>query len=81
MTENTSDQSVLEKIEGLVHEEQHLYGKGNLSDHDQVRLGKLQVQLDQLWDLLRQRRARREFGEDPDSAKVRPASVVEGYEQ
>jgi hypothetical protein len=81
MTENTSDQSVLEKIEGLVHEEQHLYGKGNLSDHDQVRLGTLQVQLDQLWDLLRQRRARREFGEDPDSAKVRPASVVEGYEQ
>jgi hypothetical protein len=81
MAENTSDQSVLEKIEGLVHEEQHLYGKGNLSDHDQVRLGKLQVQLDQLWDLLRQRRARREFGEDPDGAKVRAASVVEGYEQ
>jgi uncharacterized protein DUF2630 len=81
MAENTPDLSVLEKIEGLVHEEQHLYGKGNLSDHDQVRLGKLQVQLDQLWDLLRQRRARREFGEDPDGAKVRPASVVEGYEQ
>jgi hypothetical protein len=81
MAENTPDLSVLEKIEGLVHEEQHLYGKGNLSDHDQVRLGKLQVQLDQLWDLLRQRRARREFGEDPDAAKVRPASVVEGYEQ
>ena len=81
MVQDTSDQSVLEKIEGLVHEEQHLYGKGNLSDHDQVRLGTLQVQLDQLWDLLRQRRARREFGEDPDSAKVRPASVVEGYEQ
>ena len=81
MAENTSDQSVLEKIEGLVHEEQHLYGKGNLSDHDQVRLGTLQVQLDQLWDLLRQRRARREFGEDPGGAKVRPASVVEGYEQ
>jgi hypothetical protein len=81
MAENTSDRSVLERIEGLVHEEQHLYGKGNLSDHDQVRLGKLQVQLDQLWDLLRQRRARREFGEDPDGAKVRPESVVEGYEQ
>jgi Protein of unknown function (DUF2630) len=81
MAQETSDQSVLQKIEGLVHEEQHLYGKGNLSDHDQVRLGNLQVQLDQLWDLLRQRRARREFGEDPDGAKVRPASVVEGYEQ
>jgi hypothetical protein len=81
MAQDTSDQSVLEKIERLVHEEQHLYGKGNLSDHDQVRLANLQVQLDQLWDLLRQRRARREFGEDPDAAKVRPASVVEGYEQ
>jgi hypothetical protein len=81
MAQDTSDQSVLEKIETLVHEEQHLYGKSDLSDHDQVRLGKLQVQLDQLWDLLRQRRARREFGEDPDGARVRPASVVEGYEQ
>ena len=81
MAQDTSDQSVLEKIESLVHEEQHLYGQADLSDHDQVRLGKLQVQLDQLWDLLRQRRARREFGQDPDSAKVRPASVVEGYEQ
>ena len=81
MAQDTSDQSVLEKIEGLVHEEQRLYGKGNLSDHDQVRLSTLQVQLDRLWDLLRQRRARREFGEDPDGAKVRPESVVEGYEQ
>lgn len=81
MAQDTSDQSVLEKIEGLVHEEQHLYGQGDLSDHDQLRLGKLQVQLDQLWDLLRQRRARREFGQDPDSAKVRPPAVVEGYEQ
>ena len=80
-TSDQSDQSVLEKIEGLVHEEQHLYGKGDLSDHDQVRLGKLQVELDQCWDLLRQRRARREFGQDPDDAKVRPASVVERYEQ
>ena len=81
MAQDTSDQSLLEKIEGLVHEEQRLYGKGNLSDHDQVRLSTLQVQLDRLWDLLRQRRARREFGEDPADAKIRSASVVEGYEQ
>ena len=81
MAQHTSDQSVLEKIESLVHEEQHLYGQGDLSDHDQVRLQKLQVELDQCWDLLRQRRARREFGQDPDGAKVRPASVVERYEQ
>ena len=41
----------------------------------------LKVELDQCWDLLRQRRALREFGEDPNHAKVRPASVVEKYEQ
>jgi len=81
MVERTTDQSVLNKIETLVHEEQHLYGQGHLSDHDQVRLEKIQVELDQCWDLLRQRRARREFGQDPDGAKVRPASVVERYEQ
>jgi hypothetical protein len=81
MTQQTTDESVLKKIETLVHEEQHLYGAGNLSDHDQVRLEKIQVELDQCWDLLRQRRARREFGQDPDGAAVRPASVVERYEQ
>jgi hypothetical protein len=81
MVEHTTDQSVLNKIETLVHEEQHLYGQRQLSDHDQVRLEKIQVELDQCWDLLRQRRARREFGQDPDGAKVRPASVVERYEQ
>ena len=81
MVEHTTDQSVLNKIETLVHEEQHLYGQEQLSDHDQVRLEKIQVELDQCWDLLRQRRARREFGQDPDGAKVRSASVVERYEQ
>jgi hypothetical protein len=81
MAQHTTDESVLAKIESLVHEEQHLYGKGDLSDHDQVRLEKIQVELDQCWDLLRQRRARREFGQDPDAAKIRPASVVERYKQ
>jgi Protein of unknown function (DUF2630) len=81
MAQQTSDENVLGKIESLVHEEQRLYGQGDLSDHDQVRLGKIQVELDQCWDLLRQRRARREFDQDPDGASVRPASVVERYEQ
>ena len=75
------DQPILGKIETLVHEEQHLYGQAQLSDGDQLRLQKIQVELDQCWDLLRQRRARREFGQNPDDAKVRPASVVENYEQ
>jgi hypothetical protein len=81
MTQPTTDESVFRKIEALVHEEQHLYGKKELADHDPVRLQAIQVELDQCWDLLRQRRAGREFGQDPNDAKVRPASVVEGYEQ
>jgi hypothetical protein len=81
MTTHTSDESILAKIHGLVHEEQRLYGQDELSDHDQVRLEQIKVELDQCWDLLRQRDARREFGQDPDRAKVRPASVVERYEQ
>jgi hypothetical protein len=81
MAQHTTDESILGKIETLVHEEQRLYGREDLSDHDQVRLEKIQVELDQCWDLLRQRRARREFGQDPDEATVRPASVVERYKQ
>ncbi|HKW01092.1 MAG TPA: DUF2630 family protein [Vicinamibacterales bacterium] len=81
MAEQHGDESVLGKIRQLVHEEQAIYGKSDVSDHDQVRLQKLQVELDQCWDLLRQRRAKREFGQDPDDAHVRPAAVVEKYEQ
>lgn len=81
MAGSTTDHSLLKKIEGLVHEEQHLYGKGELANHDQVRLEAIKIELDQCWDLLRQRDARREFGQDPNQAKVRPPSVVERYEQ
>jgi uncharacterized protein DUF2630 len=81
MAQRTSDESVLGRIQGLVHEEQRLYGQNELADHDQVRLEQIKVELDQCWDLLRQRDARREFGQNPDDAKVRPASVVERYEQ
>jgi Protein of unknown function (DUF2630) len=81
MAQHTSDASIFATIEGLVHEEQRLYGQNELSDHDQVRLQQIKVELDQCWDLLRQRDARREFGQDPDGAKVRPASVVERYKQ
>ena len=81
MAETTTDHSILKKIEGLVQEEQHLYGKGKLADHDQGRLEAIKIELDQCWDLLRQRDARREFGQDPNEAKVRPPSVVERYEQ
>ncbi len=81
MAQHTTDATILAKIQSLVHEEQELYGRSNLADHDQVRLENLQVELDQCWDLLRQRRAKREFDQDPDAAKARPASVVERYQQ
>ena len=76
MAESTTDHSILKKIEGLVHEEQHLYGKGELADHDQVRLEAIKIELDQCWDLLRQREARREFGRDPNEAKGRPSLAL-----
>jgi hypothetical protein len=81
MANENKDESVLSHIDQLVKEEERLYGKSGLTGDDQVRLGELKVQLDQCWDLLRQRRALREFGEDPDKAKVRPAGIVENYEQ
>ncbi len=76
-----SDRPVLGHIKSLVDEEHQLYSKDRLDQEDRSRLEKIQVELDQCWDLLRQRRARREFGQDPDEAHVRPAKIVEHYEQ
>jgi Protein of unknown function (DUF2630) len=81
MTGSATDDSILKKIESLVHEEQHLYEKSERPDRDQVRLDAIKIELDQCWDLLRQRDARREFGQDPNDARVRPPSVVERYQQ
>ena len=71
-------------IEQLVAEEHELWQReaaGNATDADRRRLQQLKVSLDQCWDLLRQRRALREAGSDPDAADVRPPDVVERYEQ
>jgi hypothetical protein len=71
-------------IEQLVAEEHELWERessGNATDADRRRLQELKVPLDQCWDLLRQRRALRESGLDPDAADVRAPGVVEGYEQ
>lgn len=81
MTNHTTDASVLRHIEQLVHEEQELYSSRELDDHGQTRLDAIKVELDQCWDLLRQRRALRDAGQNPDRAHVRPAAVVEKYEQ
>ena len=81
MAGSKEDSSVLSHINQLVREEEQLYGARELADGDRKRLAESKVELDQCWDLLRQRRALREFGEDPDKAKVRPAKIVENYEQ
>jgi Protein of unknown function (DUF2630) len=81
MAKENKDNSVLHHIDQLVKEEEGLYAKQQLDAGDEKRLAELKVELDQYWDLLRQRRALEEFGENPDKAKKRPAKIVENYEQ
>lgn len=81
MNDDTTDQAVRDRIASLVDEEHALYARFDRTPEEQERLRRIQVELDQSWDLLRQRRALREFGDDPDNAKVRPEDVVESYEQ
>ena len=78
-----SDEQVLSKIEELVGEEHKLLGveEGSRRPDEHERLQTIEVELDRCWDLLRQRRARREFGQDPDGASVRDEGTVEGYLQ
>ena len=77
------DSTVQSRIEELVEEEQELQrsseGKGPDPDKHE-RLEQVKVELDRCWDLLRQRRAREEFGQDPDRVHARDADTVEGYE-
>ncbi|MFC9083345.1 DUF2630 family protein [Streptomyces sp. NPDC057062] len=74
---------IFHTIDNLVAEERELRSrsaaKHGLETDERGRLKALEVELDQCWDLLRQRRAKAEFGEDPAEASVRPASEVEGY--
>jgi hypothetical protein len=73
------DQSVLTHIQRLAAEEHGLFEKESLADEERKRLSDIQVQLDQCWDLLRQRRALRETGGDPSQAHVRPPEVIKKY--
>jgi uncharacterized protein DUF2630 len=78
------DVDVLGRINSLVDEEHHLLARrtgGSASADDHQRLARLEVELDQCWDLLRQRRARRSAGEDPADASARDPDVVERYQQ
>ena len=78
------DAELLTRIQSLVDEEHRLEREHVGDPPDQAtkaRLSELEIALDQCWDLLRQRRARRRAGEDPDAAEVRPVPTVEGYQQ
>lgn len=83
-----SDESVLARIEALVQEEHALQSREQADSTDsgalagdRERLDRLSVELDRCWDLLRQRRARRDAGQDPDEAHVRDEGTVERYLQ
>lgn len=79
-----SDESPLDTINRLADEEHRLRAReadGTASDADRERIAELELQLDQCWDLLRQRRARRSAGLDPDEAQLRSTTTVEGYQQ
>ena len=77
------DLDVLAKINALVDEEHHLLTRqeGGATNDEHARLARLEVELDQCWDLLRQRRARRAAGEDPSGAQPRDENTVEHYKQ
>jgi Protein of unknown function (DUF2630) len=81
-----SDQTIADHIEKLVNEEHELRQREQRDDDDaletdRARLESVQIELDRCWDLLRQRRALRDAGGDPDDARVRGADTVERYWQ
>jgi hypothetical protein len=78
------DTEILKHITALVNEEHELMNKAEgvgLDDEQEARMNSLEVSLDQCWDLLRQRRARRHAGLNPEEAQVRDPSIVEHYQQ
>ena len=78
------DAEIVRRISQLADEEHELersHAGPGLSDDERQRLRELEIALDQCWDLLRQRRARRDHGQDPDAAGVRDPATVEGYQQ
>jgi hypothetical protein len=79
-----NDAEIRKHIEDLVAEEHRLFEhgeNGKLTDEDRQQLDEITVRLDQFWDLLRQRRARRDAGQDPGVAEMRKKDVVEHYQQ
>jgi Protein of unknown function (DUF2630) len=79
MADQDQDTSVLARIQGLAAEEHVLFERESLEDAESRRLAAIQTELDQCWDLLRQRRALREYGQDAAQARVRAPEVVKKY--
>ncbi len=75
------DSEIRSRIEALVEEERRLRDSGEHTEEQRARLRQIEEDRDQLWDLLRQRDAKRQYGEDPDAARPRPEQQVEGYLQ
>jgi hypothetical protein len=75
------DKEIRSKIEALVEEEHRLRDSGEHTGEQRARLRQIEEDRDQLWDLLRQRDAKRQYGEDPEEAKARPEPQVENYLQ
>jgi hypothetical protein len=81
MEKNTEDKSVMAHIKELTEKEEHLYGKEDLTDQDVKDLHTVKSELDQYWDLLRQRRAFRDAGDDPNRAQMRSNDTIENYKE
>ena len=79
MEDQAKESPILKHIQQLVAEEHQLFVKGSLDATENRRLAAIQVELDQCWDLLRQRRALSETGRDVSEAQLRPSEVVEKY--
>jgi len=81
MAEHEDDKDIRAKIDALVEEEHQLRDGSEHTDETRARLRSIEEERDQLWDLIRQRDAKRQYGEDPDEAQPRPEPQVENYLQ
>ena len=79
--EHVDDKDIRAQIEALVEEERQLRDGSEHTDETRARIRQIEEDRDQLWDLIRQRDAKRQYGEDPDEAEPRPEPQVENYLQ
>ena len=81
MSDESAGRALLEEIDRLVADEHRLYERGLADLGDRQHLRRIEVELDQCWDRLRQRRALQHSGPDPNRARLRPATIVDNYQQ